>query len=451
MINLDASIYGTFAEIGAGQEVVRNFFTAGGASGTIAKSISAYDMVFSDIIYGKEENGRYVCRSRLVKMLDKEFSLLQERLSSVRAEDTRFFAFADTVAAKQYKKDNESHGWLGVRFQHQKKAEASQVMLHVRLLDQQNLLQQRVLGILGTNLLHACFFRTENAHDFVHAIMEELDNSQVEIDVIHFEGPVFKKYDNRLMNLYLVKQGLTDAVMFSKEGQVVLASEVLYKKSLLVLRGSFRPPTLASVDMLKSGKEEFLKDNKIKEDDLVTLAEIAMSKTSKEEIADEDLLARITLLCDLEQNVLITNYSEYFRLSSYFARFTPSPVGIILGVYNYKQIFEESYYQDIAGGLLESLGRLFRSQVKIYIYPYKEDDGQYTTAQNIVIPEKYKEISQYLKNNHYVHDIKNFDARYLGIYSRKVLTLMQKGDKTWEAMVPPVLIEKIKKNSATFS
>src|SRR5690554_1872902 len=228
-INLGRRFYGTLSEIGAGQEVARHFFQAGGASGSIAKTISAYDMTFSDEIYGREESGRYVCENRLKRMLNKEFNLLQTRLGSTRGKDHQFFAFANTVAALNFQRTNESHGWMGVRFQDAPENEVSEVIIHVRMLDPQNILQQDAIGIIGVNLIYAAFFLHRYPEAFILSLLDHLDSSRIEIDFIKFSGKAFEKIDNRLMNLFLLQQGMTDAIMFDERGEVVLPSDVLYR------------------------------------------------------------------------------------------------------------------------------------------------------------------------------------------------------------------------------
>src|SRR5437764_8905728 len=241
-INLDPRWYGTFAEIGAGQEVVRWFFRVGGAAGTIAKSMSAYDMKVSDAIYGHAE--RYVSRGRLQAMLDREFDLDVERLGKERGDNTSFFAFADTVVARSYRGGNECHGWMGVKFQSHVHDEPSQIILHVRMLDAEASLQQEALGVVGVNLLHAAFFQHHEPERLVESLLDQLTTGRIEIDLIEMKGIEFRGVDNRLLALKLVQLGLSGAAMFAPDRQVLQPSEVLRKKAILVERGSFRPPTV---------------------------------------------------------------------------------------------------------------------------------------------------------------------------------------------------------------
>jgi hypothetical protein len=443
-INLAKRFYGTFAEIGAGQEVARHFFQAGGSSGSIAKTISAYDMTFSDHIYGKEVHGRYVCESRLEKMLDREYELLQERLGGTRGKDHQFFAFADTVAALNFKKTNEAHGWMGVRFQDAPGAPTSEVLIHVRMLDPQNLLQQDALGIMGVNLLYACLFLYQDPKAFTRSLLDHLDNSRIEVNFIRFQGSVFSGVDNRLMNLLLLQESMTHAIMFDEKGDVVLPNDHLYKKDILVVRGSYRPPTLVSVDMIKAGLQDFAQAIKKQEDQIVAISEITIStlKADDGEITKEDFLARVDLLCSVGQKVLITNYPQYYRLANYFARMNVPNLGLVLGIYNFQQIFTEQY-TDVEGGILSALGQLFRDGVKVYIYPYKSEEGKLESLDNLKVPKDFENLYIHLKNMNQIDNVKNPNRDLLHIYSSKVLQMIVNNEPGWEKMVPPSVAKTI--------
>ncbi len=443
-INLAKRFYGTFAEIGAGQEVARHFFQAGGSSGSIAKTISAYDMTFSDHIYGKETSGRYVCESRLSKMLSKEYELLQERLADTRGKDHQFFVFADTVAALNFKRTNEAHGWLGVRFQDSPGGEVSEVLIHVRMLDPQNVLQQDALGIVGVNLVYAtlCLYRYPEA--FIRSLLDHLDTSRIEVNFIRFNGKVFQDVDNRLMNLMLLQEGMTHAIMFDEKGDVVLPSDFLYKKEVLVVRGSYRPPTLVSLDMIESGKTNFARDIGVKPEEVVTISEITISNLRSDdgEITKEDFLARVDLLCALGQKTLITNYPQYYKLANYFARLNVPHLGLVLGIYNFQQIFTDEY-ANVEGGILSALGQLFRSYVKVYVYPYKSEKGQLETLENLQVVSEYDHLYQHLKASSHVHTVVNYSEDLLHIYSSKVLSMITSNEPGWEKMVPPSVAKTI--------
>lgn len=444
-INLAKKFYGTFAEIGAGQEVARHFFQAGGSSGSIAKTISAYDMTFSDSIYGKEPSGRYVSQSRLLRMLEKEFQLLQERLSETRGKDHAFFAFANTVAALNFKRTNEAHGWMGMRFQHAPGSQCSEVVIHVRMLDPQNLLQQDALGIVGLNLAYASLFLQHDPKAFVLSLMDHLDTSRIEINFIRFGGEAFKGVDNRLMNLELLQNNFTHAIMFDEQGEVVLSSDVLYKKDVLVVRGSYRPPTLVSQDMVKAGLANYAEDLKKKPEDIVSISEITMSTLKADDgtITNEDFLVRVDLLGKaMGQKTLITNYPEFYKLGNYFARLNVPHVGLVLGIYNFQQIFTDEY-ANLEGGILSALGLLFRDQVKVYVYPYKKEGGPIETMENLEVPEKFHHLYDHLKSMKQIDDVKNFRKDTLHIYSSKVLSMITSNEKGWEEMVPPEVAKMI--------
>src|SRR4051812_20148631 len=302
-INLDAKKYGTFAEIGAGQEVARRFFQVGGAAGTVAKTMSAYDMTFSDAIYGPTD--RYVGRVRLQTMLEREYDLLIERLDKKLGIHRTFFVFADTVAARSFKERNESHGWLGVRFQSQPRGQPSQIIVHVRLLDKANVEQQEALGVIGVNLLHGAFY-CRDPEKLISSLQENLAPGRIEVDMIKFSGPLFQTVDNRLMSLQLVSQGLTDAVMFKADGETVQPAEVFYKKAILVERGSFRPVTYATNDMLDGARRVFLKQCDCSMEDIEVLMEMTGEICRADGDLDRDVfLARVDILRALGRTVLI--------------------------------------------------------------------------------------------------------------------------------------------------
>jgi hypothetical protein len=443
-INLAKKYYGTFAEIGAGQEVARHFFQAGASSGSIAKTISAYDMTFSDAIYGKDPHGRYVSQSRLSKMLEKEFRLLQERLSETRGKDHAFFVFADTVAALNYQRNNEAHGWLGVRFQTAPASEVSDVIIHVRMLDNQNVLQQDALGIIGLNLVYASLFLQHDPEAFIRSLMDHLDNTRIEVNFIRFGGDAFKDIDNRLMNLYLLTRGFTHAIMFDEKGEVALANDLLYKKDVLVVRGSYRPPTLVSFDMIKAGLSHFAKDIGEDPKEIVTISEITIStlKEDSGEIAKEDFLARVDLMCTMGQKVLITNLPQYYKLSRYFAKLNVPHLGLVLGIYNFQQIFTEQY-SNVVGGILGALGQLFRENVKVYIYPYKSEKGSIEKLTNLRVPTELNLLLEHLKGMKQIEDVAGFDKDILHIYSSKVLQMIINNEDRWEEMVPPSVAKAI--------
>src|SRR2546428_1691949 len=379
-INLDAKKYGTFVEIGAGQEVARRFFRVGGAAGTIAKTMSAYDMTFSDAIYGPTD--RYVSRVRLQTMLDREYDLLLERLNEKLGSERTFFVFADTVAARSFKQHNESHGWLGVRFQAEKRADPSQIIIHVRMLDEANVDQQEALGVIGVNLLYGAFYHSQ-LERLISSLQENLAPGKIQVDLIKFSGPAFANIDNRLMSLQLVSQGLTDAVMFTADGEMVQPSEILHKKAILIERGSFRPVTYATNDMLDGARRQFLKESGCSEKDLVVLMEMTLENLLSEgQLNHADFLARVDILGALGRTVLISRFGEYYRLAGYLTRYTNEMVGLVMGLPSLMEIFDEKFYLNLEGGILEALGRMFKGNLKLFVYPMVVDEktGEILTA-----------------------------------------------------------------------
>ncbi len=281
-INLNENIYGTFAEIGAGQETVRNFFRAGGASGTIAKTMSAYDKDFSDAIYGVEPEGRYVTEARLKKMLAHEIQLIEERISRDKHPRKMFFAYANTVATIDFAKKYLGHGWVGIRFQTDPNEDYSEIVLHIRFKETEAVLQQQTLGLLGVNLIYGAFYKHDQPKNLLKYLYDHIDQDKIEIDTINFTGPKFSKVDNRLMSLQLLKNGMTEAVIFGPDGNNILPARILYKKNVLALRGSFRPVTKVNMDMFERSYNMFLKENKVDEKKSLVIFEITLSNLKAE-------------------------------------------------------------------------------------------------------------------------------------------------------------------------
>ncbi|MBL3658591.1 TonB-dependent receptor [Fulvivirga sediminis] len=444
-INLSKDIYGSFAEIGAGQEVAANFFKAGGASGTVAKTMSAYDMSFSDAIYGYCE--RYVCEPRLMKMLEHEYDLLIERLPH-RAPNTKFFAFANTVEALNYKRSNQPHGWIGLRFQCTPGGEYNECVLHVKMSDNDVLLQQQALGTIGVNLIFGCFF-FKDAEQLLESLMDGITPGRIEIDMFRLSGPDYSHVDNRLMSLKLVKSGFTHAAMFGPDGNAMQPSEALYKKNVLILRGRFRPVTHVNVDMLLASRRHFKREPDVDRDKIVVLTELTLSDLRMEgEIDETDFLNRVDIICSLGQNVMISNYPEYYKLVDYLSEITKGrKIGIILGIYNLQRVFEEKYYTDLRGGVLEAFGTLFGNNVKIYVYPATKPDEEgeeLYTLDNFELPSKLKGLFGYLIDNDKLENIKGANVDNLHIISDNVLSMIKSGEEGWEAMVPRKVVSAVK-------
>jgi hypothetical protein len=442
-INLDAKRYGTFAEIGAGQEVARWFFRVGGASGTVAKTISAYDMAVSDAIYGPAD--RYVSRQRLRSMLEHEYNLILERLEKTRGDKTAFFAFANTVATSSYNRREDGHGWMGIRFQTEPHSASSEILIHVRMLDRESARQQEALGIMGVNLIYGTFYSHHDPENLIRSLLDNLTWERVEVDMIRFSGPAFARVDNRLMALLLVKQGLTEAAMFTANGDTVQWGEVLYKKPVLVQRGSFRPLTMPMLDMMDRALEQFSCSEALGGETPIVILEMTLRQLQiGDGIDHRDFLERVDMLSALGRPVLLSNFLRYHRLVTYLSRYTQKPIGLPLGLVRLRDIFDEKFYTGMPGGLLESFGQLFRAGVKLYVYPSLDRNGRITTLENMDIAPHQKHLLAHLIENGFIESIRNYDPAALGVYSGDVLQQIQSGDPAWEKSVPKPIAELIK-------
>ena len=446
-INLDAARYGTFAEIGAGQEVARSFFRVGGAAGTVAKTISAYDMAVSDALYGPTDH--YISRKRLEAMLDRESASLVEQLGARRGGRTAFFVFADTVAAHSYSRRENGHGWLGVRFQTAPHGESSEVVIHVHLLDEEPAREQEALGILGVNLIFGAFYHHETPPELIATLLDGLTRDRVEMDMIKLSGPAFPGIDNRLMSLQLVEQGLTDATMLTADGEVVQPSEVLYQRPILVERGSFRPVTKLTLDLLESAREQFLDEPHLDGAEPVVLMEMTLrSLTDDRGVDHEDFLSRAEILQALGNHVLISNCAQYFQLVEILSRYTNKMIGLALGLPSLREIADERYYADLPGGRLEATGRLFRNAVKLYVYPYKDpSSGEIVTADTIRFPSPLQHLHALLLESHRVVPLRRYQEDLLDIHTPNVLARIRAGDPSWRSSVPPPIVEIIERRS----
>ena len=442
-INMDPRIYGAFAEIGAGQDVARRFFAVGGAAGTVAKTISAYDMTFSDAIYGA--CGRYVSRARLDSMLTHEYKLLIERLDEKVGGSRTFFAFADTVAARSFGRHAESQGWMGIRFQKQPRTELNEIIIHVRMLDPRNLQQQEAIGIVGVNLIHGAYFLTEDPEALVKSLVDDLAPGRIEVDMIRFTGPDFADVNDRIMALQLVTQNLTNAALFRATGEIVNAADALYKKPLLVERGSFRPVTLLADDMLNCAKAMFMREEGVRDSEPEILMEITMKNLlASGELDLRDFLDRVDMLGAMGRTVLISNYGAYYRLVNYLTRYTDRMVGLPLGIPAMAEILEEEYYKDLEGGILEALGRLFKTGVKLYVYPFLNPNGELVTAENFEVAPNLVHLYRHLLDNGFIESMEGYNPSYLPIKSPGVLAKIRAGAEGWESMVSPEVTKIIK-------
>src|SRR5690554_1870782 len=447
-INLNEHIYGTFAEIGAGQETVRHFFRAGGASGTIAKAMSAYDKDFSDAIYGVEKDGRYVTEARLRKMLNHEINLIEKRLTRDKHPNKMFFSFANTVTTIDFAKQYKGHGWVGIRYQIDTDQDYNEIILHLRFKENDARLQQETLGILGTNLIYGAYYKYKQPKKLLRYLYDHLDKDQIEIDTINFNGPVFADVDNRLMSLQLVKNGMTDAVMFGANGQNVLPASIFYKRNILTLRGNFRPVTKIHMDMYEKSLALYLKERKVNKNRTAVIFEITLSNLRSEgEIDEQDFLDRAVLLCAMGQTVMISNFPEYYKVVEYFAQHTSERMGLPMGVSTFIDLFDEKYYRNLSGGILEAFGKLFFKDLKIYLYPMKDrKTGEIITSENLRLHPRLKELYKFFKENGRIVDIKDYDPSVLEIYSREVYQMIARGQSGWEEMLPDNTIKLIKES-----
>ena len=451
-INLNPKIYGSFAEIGAGQETVRFFYRAGAASGTVAKAMSAYDKEMSDSIYGVEENRRYVTQARLKKMLDHEMELMKERLIHDHYKEKAFFTYANTVTTIDYSKKNEGQGWIGLRFKlNAEEEKANEIIFHVKFKENTAQLQQETLGVLGVNLIYGAYYYYDNPRKLIKSLYDTLDKDQLEIDMINFRGPQFKYVDNRLMSLQLVKNGMTDVAVFNPQGKNILPADLLYKKNIFAVRGSFRPFMNVNMDMFKGGLEIFKQEDDVRTDYTEILFEITLSNLIASgfegELNERDFLDRADIIGSLGYNVIISNFSEYYKLVDYFSKFTrnQTKVGLAMGVNNLVEIFNEQYYADLPGGIMEAFGKLFKKNVKVYLYPYLDKEKDILlTSKNLQVSDSVHELYKYFLYNGRIQDILNYNRGYLDSYSRRILEKIANAEQDWENECPEGVADMIK-------
>jgi hypothetical protein len=445
-INLTSDIYGSFAEIGAGQEVAANFFKAGGSSGTIAFSHSAYDMKVSDSIYGKAS--RYVCEERLDTMLDTEYNSMYNNLED-RHENTKFFAFCNTVESLNYHKTNQGQGWVGIQFQLNPNTPPNKIVLHVKMHDQSNRAQQDALGVLGVNLIHAAYFHTDGNLDyFLNSLVHRLPRDRMEIDMLRFDGPDFMHVDNRILALNLVKRGLTEATMFDQDGNVLQPATALYKKNILLMRGRFRPVTKVHIDMITAARNCYLAEEGVEKENVSEIFELTLKDlTADGMISDKDFIDRAELLGSLGYTVMISNYLKYYKVVQYLSEIAKgNKMGVILGIYNLHTLFDEKYYTNLPGGLLEAFGKGFGHNVKLYVYPARDvETGDLYEFENVRIPKHLNGLLQFMKDNNKIQGLKEFDPKLLHILSDDVLSKIKAQASMWEEDVPIQVANSIKK------
>lgn len=444
-INLNDPIYGTFAEIGAGQEVARNFFQAGAAAGTIAKTMSAYDKTYSDAIYGIEPSGRYVSEPRLYKMLDHEWQLMEERLKESRPDAT-FFVFADTVQAINYTRTIKGNGWMGLRFRLVPDGPVNDMVLHVKMLDTNNRLQQEAIGILGVNMIYASFYYNDNPEKMVMSLVDNIKD-RVSIDLLRINGQSFNYFDNRLVSLYLVKHKLTSVAMFDINSRSIHASEFLYRESLMVIRGNFRPPTIVTQDVIECSFNQFKDETSLADDKLNLMMEMTMDylKGDGADIDEKDFLERADMITALGHKVLLSDCANHEMLINYLSDYKISNLGLVIGVRELQSIITDKYTQNQDGRLLVAFGELFSQNIRIYVYPAQTaETDEIITAENMTVPEGIKFLYQYLLDSRQVVAVKKFNSDILHIYPTDVLSDIQENKTGWEQKVPESLVKLIK-------
>lgn len=436
-LNLDPAIYGTFAEIGAGQETANWFFRASGTAGMVAKSISAYDMTMSDAIYGRSD--RYVSRQRLTAMLEHEYGILIERLAPKRGDHTTFFSFCNTVRARGWQDTAECHGWLGIRFQRKPGDPPSDIVLHVRLLDASTVDQMEALGVLGVNLVHATFRNRGNLRAFVESLSDNLMPGRVEVDLLTFGGHGYGFFDNRLCALQLVESGLTDATMFLPDGQVVQPSEALYKRPVLLLRGSFDPVMKLHLEMLRQARIGFCESLSPEDEGReMELCEITTQNLLRgSELDPIEFIDRADALQALGKTVLVSRFAEFHRIAAFLYRCTNQPVGIILSIGLLNELFKAKWYENLAGGLLESFGRLFKNRLSLYVVPWKNRrSGELVTAETFMPPAGTVHLYQHFLENGLIHSVQCPEPDLLAHTGRDVRRMIEAGDERWRGFVP---------------
>ena len=445
--NMDHNKYGTIAEIGAGQEVSRCFFRAGGAAGTIAKTISAYDMSFSDAIYGEEKNKRYVTESRLKKMLDKEFELVLQRVSESRPQTSTYFAFANTVTARSYSQRGECHGWLGIKLQIIPNAEPCEILLHIRMLDESHTLQQEAVGILGVNLIYGAFQYYSRPEKLINSLGDNLDPGRMEVDLIRFTGPYFSNLDNRLMALKLVEMNLAHAVVFGADRKTLVhPSELFYDRDILLMRSMFKPVTNVSVDMMSSGMEIFKRIPGVDASKAMIAPEISVAEMKNQGSFNmQDILDRVDCLNLLNYPVIVSNYLRYFRLSDYLGRYTKRKISFVVGIPNLETLFDEAYYEGLKGGILGAFAALFDRDTHLFVYPMRKDDasGDIITSENFPVPEALKYFYHYLQVNNMILPVEKYNDANMHIWPEDVLNGIKKGPGEWEKSIPVPVAKEI--------
>lgn len=435
-INMDKMFYGSFAEIGAGQETANWFFRSSGAAGTVAKTISAYDMTVSDSLYGPVR--RYVSEERLKQMMDYEYKQLIHRLGEKRGKETCFFSFCNTVKCKGYRDNGPWSAWIGVRFQLRPEAEPSDLVMHVRLLVPDHDLQMRVLGILGVNLLHALFYKRERMEEFVQCVGDNLDRSLYEVDLMRFSGNGFSMFDNRILALQLVRGGLSEATLFCPDGSVAQPADLLYKRPIVLMRGSFLPLCKIHLEMMDSVRSKFYEalpeEQRSREIDICEISLTNLLRGSDVDLLD--FLDRADALAALGKTVMVTNITHFHRISTLLNQFTREPIAIALSIGLLNELFKDKW-ADTPGGILASMGHIFVNNTKFYVTPWiNRKTGEFVTASTYRAPEKYRYLYRHLREDGDIVDVPYFNQKLLFQTPRDIIRMIDAGNEEWKEYVP---------------
>jgi hypothetical protein len=367
-INLDDRIYGTIAEIGAAQEVARWFFRVGAAGGSVAKTMSAYDMQFSDEIYGKA--GRYVSRERVEAMLDKEYDLLIRRLSETRGSSTRFFAFCNTVSARNFTGTNECHGWVGLRFQSEPGGLPNTIILHINMLDDTAIAQQEAVGVLGVNMVHSAFSAAEGPVKGLDRLPDNLGEGQLEIDVADLWGPAFDDVDPPHTGMAMIRSGLAQAILFNRNGKQRPPSEIIRKRPVIIKRTSARYSSVIDSAAFAAAEAKLMSENPELDVEPLKLTEFSMNSVHATMGGDNDRnMSHLRELIMQDEWVMLTRLRQSYTLADYMRRYSRFPLRFVMGVSTFAMLLSEKFYVDTDGGLLEATGRLYADTVKVYVQP----------------------------------------------------------------------------------
>ncbi len=445
-ININSKYYGAIAEIGGGQETARHLFQAGGASNTIAKSISAYDKLFSDHFYNQDTSARYVAEERLRKMVDYEYGELIDILD--KKNNQKFFAFANTVETLNFSKTNQGNGWLGIAVQGSDRYHPNKIFIHVKLHENDTLLQQYTLGALGINLIYGGLFEWEDPRNILLSLLDNLDTDRVEVDYIYVEGPNMTWVDNRLLNLMLVSNRMTPAIMFDQTGKVRQPGDMLHKKNVVLLRGNFRPINQLGMDFLQDSLSVFERDEDYRPDNTIAFCEISLNSLMQDEkVNEKDFLHRVDLLNMMGQSVMISRFSRFFKLVNYFGQFKMIKLRLVIGFPTFDKILDSSNYTDLRGGLLEAMGSMFQDNVKVYLYPHIDTKtGEVVYPEDSNFSEENKLLWQYLNITKKILVMKSIPAKTLEISSLNITRLIENGDDSFINYVPEKVFQHIKDN-----